>query len=69
MKLLKLITLVLGLSCSAFAQRESLLIGPGDELHIQVFDTPSLDQTARVSDGGELPLLLGGSIRAALLNA
>jgi polysaccharide export outer membrane protein len=46
-----------------FAQKESLLIGPADELHIQVFDTPNLDENARVTDQGELPLLLGGSIR------
>lgn len=67
MKLLKKLMLVISLSCSALAQRDSLLIGPGDEVHIQVFDTPSLEQTARVSDEGELPLLLGGSIHAALL--
>jgi polysaccharide export outer membrane protein len=46
---------------------ESLLIGPGDMLHVQVFDTPELDQHARVTDAGELPLLLGGSVKASAL--
>ncbi len=46
---------------------ESLLIGPGDMLHIQIFDTPELEQHARVTDAGELPLLLGGSVKASAL--
>ncbi len=46
---------------------ESLLIGPGDMLHVQVFDTPELDQHARVTDAGELPLLLGGSVKVSAL--
>jgi polysaccharide export outer membrane protein len=44
---------------------ESLLIGPGDQLHVKVFDTPELEQSARVTDGGELPLVLGGSVKVA----
>ena len=45
-------------------QPESLLIGPGDLLHVQVFDTPELEQkSARVTDAGELPLLLGGNVK------
>jgi polysaccharide export outer membrane protein len=45
-------------------QPESLLIGPGDLLHVQVFDTPELEQKgARVTDAGELPLLLGGNVK------
>ena len=51
----------------AHAQRESLLIGPGDLVHVQVFDTPDLDETARVSDSGDLQLVLGGSIHVASL--
>ena len=30
-----------------YAQRESLLIGPGDLVNVQVFDTPDLNETAR----------------------
>jgi polysaccharide biosynthesis/export protein len=43
--------------------KESLLIGPGDMLHVQVFDTPELEQHARVTDAGELPLIMGGNVR------
>ena len=50
-----------------FAQTESMLIGPGDQLHIQVFDTPELDETARVTDKGDLSLLFGGSVRVSSL--
>lgn len=46
---------------------ESLLIGPGDMLHVQVFDTPELEQHARVTDAGELPLLMGGSVKVSAL--
>ena len=53
-----------GLSAQA---PESLLIGPGDMLHVQVFDTPELEQRARVTDSGELPLLLGGSVKVSAL--
>lgn len=51
---------------SVFAQRESLLIGPGDQLRVQVFDTPDLDEVARVTDNGEIPFpITGGSIKVA----
>jgi len=50
---------------SIHGQKESLLIGPGDLLHVQVFDTPELEQHARVTDNGELPLVMGGNIRVA----
>lgn len=53
--------------CVAAQQPESLLIGPGDLLHVQVFDTPELGQDARVTDTGELPLLLGGNVKVAAL--
>ena len=43
-------------------QRESLLIGPGDLLHIQVFQTPDLEQHLRVTDHGTIELLTGDSI-------
>lgn len=53
--------------CAAAQQSESLLIGPGDLLHVQVFDTPELAQDARVTDTGELPLLLGGNVKVSTL--
>ncbi len=41
---------------------ESLLIGSGDLLHIEVYDTPQLDQHPRVDDAGNVPVLFVGSI-------
>jgi polysaccharide export outer membrane protein len=46
-----------------FGQTESLLIGPGDELRVQVFDTPEMEQTVRVTDAGEIPLLFIGNVK------
>lgn len=47
-----------------FAQsQETLLIGPGDMLRVQVFDTPELEQHARVTDAGEIPLSLVGAVK------
>lgn len=42
------------------APTNSLVIGPGDLLHVHVFDAPDLEQTARVEDSGQVPLLLIG---------
>jgi polysaccharide export outer membrane protein len=36
-------------------------------LHVKVFDTPELEQHARVTDAGGLPLLLGGSVKVSAL--
>ncbi len=44
---------------------ESILIGPGDMLHVQVFDTPELDQHARVTDDGNVPLIFLGNVHVA----
>jgi polysaccharide export outer membrane protein len=54
-------------TCAMAQQPESLLIGPGDLLHVQVFDTPELGQDARVTDTGALPLLLGGDVKVSAL--
>ena len=62
-----LFLLLLAASGLAAQVPESLLIGPGDMLHVQVFDTPELEQHARVTDSGELPLLLGGSVKLSSL--
>lgn len=45
------------------SKKESLLIGAGDMLHIHVFDTPELEEDARVTDDGKLQLLLGGAVK------
>jgi polysaccharide export outer membrane protein len=44
---------------------ETLLIGPGDVLHIQVLDTPELEQHPRVTDAGAIPLIGVGSAQVA----
>jgi polysaccharide export outer membrane protein len=44
------------------AQNESLLIGPGDLLHLQVYDTPEMEQRARVTDAGSIPFSFLGSV-------
>jgi polysaccharide biosynthesis/export protein len=69
MKTLKAIVLIfcLASTMTVLAQKESLLIGPGDELEIEVFDTPDLNQDSRVSDNGDFPLILGGKVRLASL--
>lgn len=56
-----LATAVLAVS-AARGQNETLLIGPGDLLHVQVFDTPELEQHARVTDSGDMPLVIGGNV-------
>jgi polysaccharide export outer membrane protein len=65
--MLKGIILACLLTAPLLAQNESLLIGPGDEVNVEVFDTPDLDQDARVTDAGEFPLMLGGTVRLASL--
>jgi polysaccharide export outer membrane protein len=68
MKHLKVLipALLLILTFPAWAQTtESILIGPGDMLHVQVFDTPELEQHARVTDDGNVPLIFLGSVHVA----
>jgi len=60
-----LVSVVIAVSC--LGQTESLLIGPGDELSVKVFDTPEMDQQVRVTDAGEIPLLFIGNVHVASL--
>jgi polysaccharide export outer membrane protein len=55
---------LLGAKASAESP-ESLLIGPGDVLHVQIADTPELDQHARVTDAGEVPIQGAGNVKIA----
>jgi len=57
--------LLLGFATNTPAQKESLLIGPGDSLHIQVYDTPEMEQRARVTDAGDVPLSFLGNVKVA----
>ena len=62
------ILIVFLIATSAKAQRpESLLVGPGDLVHIQIFDTPELDQRTRVTDSGKVSLLVGGDVKVSNL--
>jgi polysaccharide export outer membrane protein len=47
------------------AQNESLLIGPGDLLHLQVYDTPEMEQRARVTDAGNIPFSFLGTVNVS----
>src|SRR4051794_35839488 len=44
---------------------ETLLIGPGDTLRVQVLDTPELEQHPRVTDSGDIPLIGVGNLHVA----
>jgi polysaccharide export outer membrane protein len=66
-KLVFILLTAFALVSSAHGQKESLLIGPGDLLHVAVFDTPELEQHARVTDAGDLPLVMGGNVQVANL--
>jgi polysaccharide export outer membrane protein len=62
-----LLFLTLGIATSSPAQKESLLIGSGDMLHLQVYDTPEMEQRARVTDAGEIPVVFLGNVKVANL--
>jgi polysaccharide biosynthesis/export protein len=49
----------------AHASSESLLIGPGDQLHVQIVDTPEMDQHPRVTDDGEVPIEGAGNVKVS----
>ena len=57
-----LLLVLFSLGATLPAQNESLLIGPGDLLHIQVYDTPEMEQHARVTDAGTIPFSFLGSV-------
>jgi polysaccharide export outer membrane protein len=44
------------------AQNETLLIERGDLLHLQVYDTPEMEQHARVTDSGTIPFSFLGTV-------
>jgi polysaccharide export outer membrane protein len=56
----------MSLPLAALAQSgESLRIGPGDQIHVTVIDSPELDQRPRVTDAGEVPLVGVGAVKIA----
>jgi polysaccharide biosynthesis/export protein len=56
------------LSSTPLAASESLVIGPGDQLHIQIADTPEMEQHPRVTDSGEVPIEAVGNVKVAGLS-
>jgi polysaccharide biosynthesis/export protein len=52
-------------AAGAGAQSDKLLIGPGDLLHVQVFDVPEMDQHPRVSESGDVPLEFLGNVHVS----
>jgi polysaccharide export outer membrane protein len=65
MRAITRLLLLLGYSVCCFGQTESLTIGPGDLLHVKVLESGELEQSARVTDNGMLPLILGGNVQVA----
>ncbi len=49
--------------------KSDLKLGPGDLIHITVYDMPELDQHVRVSDQGNVTLSLIGQVKAEGLSA
>lgn len=47
------------------SDQDTLLIAPGDLLHIQVADTPEMDEDARVTDRGIVPIVGIGDVKVA----
>ena len=60
--LLAMIAMVLTVQPAA-AQKESLLIGPGDLIQVDVLDTPEMEQQVRVTDEGNAPLAYVGNVK------
>jgi polysaccharide export outer membrane protein len=67
MKQFCLAFLLLLSSSVIWAQQVNPIILPGDLLHLQVFDTPNMEETARVGDDGYFPLLIGGRVKISSL--
>ena len=65
MRVFYTIGLALSFCLALAAQTESLLIGPGDVLKVDVFDTPEMEQHPKVTDAGTVPLLLVGNLHVS----
>jgi polysaccharide export outer membrane protein len=62
--LVAMIALILTVQPAA-AQKESLLIGPGDLIQVDVLDTPEMEQQVRVTDEGNAPLAYVGNVKVS----
>jgi polysaccharide biosynthesis/export protein len=61
--LIVLIALITGATPAQSPSENSLLICPGDNLHISVLDMPEMEQYARVTDAGDVPVQGIGNVR------
>jgi polysaccharide export outer membrane protein len=57
-----LLLLLLSATIHLPAQNETLLIERGDLLHLLVYDTPEMEQHARVTDSGTIPFSFLGTV-------
>lgn len=64
-KALMSLIFVAGAYCVPVCAQNSLLIAPGDLLQIQVSDTPEMDENARVTDQGMVPIIGIGQVKVA----
>lgn len=61
-----ILIILLALTGTSLAQSaNSLLIRPGDQLHVSIMDMPDMEQTPRVTDKGEVPIQGIGDVRVA----
>ena len=52
-----------GTALAQSPSKNSLLISPGDNIHITVLDMPNMEQHARVTDAGDVPVQGIGNVR------
>ena len=62
-----LIALAAGTAFAQSPSSNSLVISPGDELHISVLDMPDMEQFPRVTDAGDVPVHGIGNVHVANL--
>ena len=63
MRILALVAVIAGTAFAQSPTKNSLLISPGDNLHITVLDMPEMEQYARVTDAGDVPVQGVGNVR------
>lgn len=62
-----LLSILLQSSLAQSSSGNSLLINRGDSLHISILDMPEMEQSARVSDSGEIPVQGAGNVKVVNL--
>lgn len=63
--LMSLLLFVTGASSTLASDQNTLLIAPGDLLHVQVADTPEMAEDTRVTDQGTVPIIGIGDVKVA----